>query len=360
MNNCPKCGSSVEQGEAFCRVCGTKLPVPETNFSNDTQQFQQVNQPEQTQMNNQTMNYQQSITNQSFQGFQQSQNDIMNDDVLNDILIDAYIGKNADRLKNEGFSWNTLFLGNFYVFYRKMWLLGFIWLICSFVALLFSNVNSIISYGINLVVWIFISIQFKKLYLKHVKKQVEKIKTKNPGKTKEQLIMRCSQKGGTSFWIPVVVLFILCFIGFCVGFAVGIMERSYYEKYTSTINNPSGVIGDLYVKIPSNFTNIYSSDRVKSFTLFSGSDHCTLYLNAAYGGTYNYDVKQYLEKMATKLESSEISKKTINNNSWYYGQGYGSYFYSTLHNGVIYMVEIDMYEGCSSEYNTIISSLKFN
>ena len=40
MNNCPNCGSNVNSGEAFCRMCGTKMPVSQTNFSNNTQQPQ--------------------------------------------------------------------------------------------------------------------------------------------------------------------------------------------------------------------------------------------------------------------------------------------------------------------------------
>ena len=68
MNNCPNCGSTVNQGEAFCRMCGTKLPLPQNNiFNNNTQQPEQfVNQPQQ--MNNQNVNFE-----QSYQNFNQTQ-----------------------------------------------------------------------------------------------------------------------------------------------------------------------------------------------------------------------------------------------------------------------------------------------
>lgn len=48
MNNCPNCGSSVNQGDAFCKVCGTKLPLPQNNISNNTQQFQGVSNQQQS------------------------------------------------------------------------------------------------------------------------------------------------------------------------------------------------------------------------------------------------------------------------------------------------------------------------
>ena len=42
MNNCPNCGANVNSDEAFCRVCGTKIAVPQNNFNN-TQQNQEMN-----------------------------------------------------------------------------------------------------------------------------------------------------------------------------------------------------------------------------------------------------------------------------------------------------------------------------
>ena len=49
MNNCPNCGANINSGEAFCGVCGTKIAVPQNNFSNNTQSTQQIS----NQFNNQ-------------------------------------------------------------------------------------------------------------------------------------------------------------------------------------------------------------------------------------------------------------------------------------------------------------------
>lgn len=59
MNNCPNCGANVNSGEAFCKVCGTKIAMSQNNFFNSTQQFQQVN--------TQGINSQQQIVNTNLQ-----------------------------------------------------------------------------------------------------------------------------------------------------------------------------------------------------------------------------------------------------------------------------------------------------
>ena len=43
MNNCPNCGSNINQGEAFCRNCGTKMTIPQNNIMNNMQQPQPIN-----------------------------------------------------------------------------------------------------------------------------------------------------------------------------------------------------------------------------------------------------------------------------------------------------------------------------
>ena len=39
MNNCPNCGSSLNAGDAFCGICGAKIPLPQNNgYSNGMMQ----------------------------------------------------------------------------------------------------------------------------------------------------------------------------------------------------------------------------------------------------------------------------------------------------------------------------------
>lgn len=143
-------------------------------------------------------------------------------------LIKAYIGKNADQLK-KGFSWNTIIFGFFYTLYRKMWLVGFCWLLIivgikTMPVLLDINLPSmtqlfknfdwyewwqitlvLLPYVINIIM----AFLFKKIYLRSVIKKVKCIKNENNGKTADELTKICNQKGGTTT-LPVIILVLIC------------------------------------------------------------------------------------------------------------------------------------------------------
>ena len=134
-----------------------------------------------------------------------------NNNVIDDYsLIDAYIGKNADKLRIGNFSGNTFFFGMMYVLYRKMWLLGITWLVLSMIINKFlPSYAGFLTGALNLTV----SLTFKSMYLKHVKEEVEKIKATNPEKTPEQLLEICRKKGGTTI-VPVIIACLLYAIAF--------------------------------------------------------------------------------------------------------------------------------------------------
>lgn len=107
MNNCPNCGSPRNQGDVFCKVCGTKLPSSQ-NIETNPQQYQQI-----TNQNINLTDYQKSndLQTNSNLNFQQNQNNTysINNEIDDEYLIDSYIGKNTDKLKKGNFSFNTLF-----------------------------------------------------------------------------------------------------------------------------------------------------------------------------------------------------------------------------------------------------------
>ena len=105
----------------------------------------------------------------------------------------------AVQLKG-GFSFCTLFFGYIYVFYRKMWLLGFIWLLISI--LLYNHFW--IALGLN----VFIAFCFKEIYLSYVDGKVRKIKEQYSNYSGSQLVYICSKKGGTTI-IPVIISVII-------------------------------------------------------------------------------------------------------------------------------------------------------
>ena len=371
MNNCPKCGTSSQQGDVFCRVCGAKLINDvsinttaevlnsEKNISSSNQNTISNEIQDTSTMPNATSN----INNN--QNINQS-NTIQIDEDQD--LIDAYINKNIPQLKDRNFSLCTFFFGFIYVLYRKMWLLGFAWLIIDLITSMFLSSLYVI---ISIIVKVIICIKFKDLYIKNVKEQVVKIKEENPNKTKEELINLCRKKGGTTI-IPVVVIVII-FILIIVA-CISIILNKIGEELNHTL--PKDIspeeIEALNVYIPSSFSTSdeFTSNNYRMYTMNKEGDFCTLSFRTTDGYLYENNAKTYLEKNIFYTASdkhSGISPVSINNNNWYYSyvtNSYGfDYYYAITKNEKIYEVEFnivnDTNKNCSKAHDTIINSLRF-
>ena len=373
MNNCPNCGSNINQGEAFCRNCGTKMPIPQNNIMNNMQQPQPINninnintQPT-IPMNNQQVNNG-PVTN--FDNPNINTSAVQRDYESNEVLIDAYIGKNADNLKNKGFSWCTFLFGFLYPLYRKMWLIGFGWFaINSIVNMFLSKLASLIT----LIVGIIASIQFKKWYLTHVEEEVNKIKTENPSKTQEELIAICKKKGGTTV-VPVIVAILIyggiMYYAFSAIFTAlnGNNPNNYNEpaSVNTNTNTGNGLVGNLDVTIPSTLTATTQSNTIASY--HTEDYKCSLMISGyAIASTYNNDAQAYLEKHVYYSASdtySGISNKTINGKTWNYvsvTKSYGTtHYYATIDGEKIYEIEFsENSDTCAPIHNAVVNSLRF-
>ena len=187
--NCPNCGFNVNENENFCRSCGTR--VRQINTNNLTNAENSINKP------NTGYDYHSQFQNvNNVQDINNPGNNYYTE------LIDAYIGKNADKIKSGKFSWPSFFFGVLYVLYRKMWLLWLIIIAIYAVASSIIPLPALIEYIIS---GIIIGLIFNKVYVNKVREKVEKIVRENPGKTKEELKAICSKKGGTTI-IPVLII----------------------------------------------------------------------------------------------------------------------------------------------------------
>lgn len=137
----------------------------------------------------------------------------------NNELVRAYVGEKYDKIKNSSFSLSTFFLGSLYLFYRKMYLYG--WLMMLLGPLAFIG-------------YIILAITFKDVYFKHVNKKVNKIKLKNNNLSIEELKNICSKKGGTSigmailniFGLFIILIITLLVLTFVLGTSFLIMFKS--------------------------------------------------------------------------------------------------------------------------------------
>lgn len=367
MINCPKCGSNVNQGEMFCRVCGAKI-VSQSIQPNQIGATPSDNQ--QVYAQNQYVPQQQQIMNNNVEYGTSNSSSYSNDETL----INAYIGKNADKLKNGGFSVNTLFFGNIYVLYRKMWMLGIVWFLVSMIISMFlSSLSSVLTIAAN----IFISTQFKKWYLKNVEEKVTKIKAENPNASYEQLLAICTKKGGTTI-IPVIIFLVLYIVAIgVIIFTVLENIDSVKKKYDNIYNNNSSVtgsgnIGNLSLTIPSSFEKgNYSSNSYLSYSLYDydSNDYCRIEVSTMNSRYYD-SINEYLEDNVYYTINdivSSVEQKNINSNNWIYmsvkNTNNTTYYYASDFNDKIYKIEFSINKDsgkCSSAYNSIINSLKFN
>ncbi len=338
--NCPKCGFFVNQGESFCRTCGSALQGQTENVAS-LHQSNPINvevhpvidlvpndQPSssdndilnilvgQTESNTSSiqpvaqdkinLNQQQPVVEQTIVNAQptnilsvteqiipnpipvvNNQSQIYSQQLstnnvpietslelavsLRDELVDIYISKNADSLKKGGTSVSAFFFGIFYVLYRKMWFIAILMIVINYISYMFlPSYFGYIVIGMEFL----IAFVFKRLYLRHVNKEVDKTMIENREKTSEQIKMICSKKGGTS------VGNIFAIIGLIFVAAVGWNVFDYYFNYQMISTE---VIGHKWISDNGSALYINSGDDYTFIWYEDDSNHSDNY----YQGTYN-------------------------------------------------------------------------
>ena len=307
--NCKNCNNPLNENDLFCGSCGTKVETTETTI-------------------------------------------LENNENIDDILLDAYIGKNADKIKEGGFSIPAFLLGSVYLFYRKMWLYGFGYIAIVLISDIFlSSISSFIS----IVIDVFLGLEFNKLYLKHAKNKINKIKEENFDKPKYLLEDICIKKGGTSalktFLIIVAYFVILFIIGLAFGTTSDSIENLEYEVSSIFMENPA------------------STDERKIYAVAKDEYACTLNITTTPAYIYE-DINEYLDTaffVTSNLEKTDITKKIIANEFWYTQEVKNNgtiYYYATEKDGYIYYINFDIKRDendmCSDAKTQLLESLKFN
>lgn len=182
---CRKCGNKLGNSERFYTRCGTKS---EENAINNTPQMFMYN----------------------------DINKNINNSISDGELIRAYIGSKESKMyykaiSKKGFNiWAYLFGGLYYA-YRKLFIASLIIIIINILIIYVLKLNYLLAF-----VNILYASLFYKIYGSHIEKQVDKIKKENPNSTGDELIRKCSKKGGISILFPIVILiisFVCSYIG---------------------------------------------------------------------------------------------------------------------------------------------------
>ena len=136
-------------------------------------------------------------------------------------LLEAYIGKNYNKITGKSFNWSAFFFGSLYVLYRKMYLYGFILMIFTNVISIFSlnvaNIDMRISnpalvlgalLAVNLIIGLGVALTFNSMYLNYCMGKINDIREQYKN-DKEKIIDSCKKKGGTNLLVAIILSLVL-------------------------------------------------------------------------------------------------------------------------------------------------------
>lgn len=311
--NCPNCRQQVEDKVKFCPKCGHEINMQE-----------------------------------------------INDNITDDDLINAYIGKNQSKILNQKISINALLLGPYYLLYRKMYLLGIIVLLLQLILGFIPNL--IVETILIIIINILIAVKFSNIYKSHVTKQIDKIKLQNQDKTKSELLQIIASKGGTILIIPILAAVIFP----VVVYLVFLLTNNIYSK------NDAGKVENLSVNLPSELTfyEKYSSDHFKQYYIENDKDNCEVNIVASDSAAllYKGEEKSWLESniyLTPNDQYNGIEEKMINNKKWYTATVISNdekdYYYYIIDGSMGYEVKIEIRKDsgiCTKVNKEISESLK--
>lgn len=339
---CQKCGNEFSGENAVCPKC---------NYKNDTSYLKYL-QDDQVKANLNFYNdNKESFKNQTATLSINSAAGVLVEPNLEYLL--AYIGDNYDSFQKGGFSWCCFFFGDFYLIYRKLylvWGLKFLIRIALFLSILVLYINSnfemswliLLLFFFDFVVEILPSFLFKSFYYKYASSKVNQILKANPNMSKKELLDICQKKGGTSI-ITAVIFFLILFWSSNLFSSVS----EYMVKNETRIRNltfQSTNYLDLDSSYPANFERIIL-------------DEC--YIRVATVQNDSRTLERYIQEDIFKTNLSTI---TINDYNWkYYKEGNKNYYY-TENNGVYYKLITEVKNDnfvCKKSIDTVLDSLQF-
>ena len=263
---------------------------------------------------------------------------------INDRYVTAFIGNGVDSYKKGGISFSYLFLGEYYLLYRKMYLLFFIKYAVS-VLLLIATIGCVVANNRQGILMCFLGyfiIQLgpiffiKRYYMHHVESSIKKIIENNKDKSESEIIKICSQKGGTDLLIPVAIIVLSSMI-------------------TTRVNNMSLMktrdvsIRDLHVKA-TNYLNL-DVDYYENFSI-NNKNECFVTAKTELSDDSEINDKS----------SSGLVDKKINNHTWRYINYDGTDYYYTSYKDYSYMITTRNVNSkqCKKSIDIFINSMNFD
>lgn len=346
---CLRCGSKVEDNQEYCPHCGA-------NIKEELNRYNYIPKTEETNTNKEK-EMEKKLKPSHEDQYQYSIKYSYGND---EDLIKAYIGNNYEKFKKNKFSLPTFFFGPLYFFYRKLYLLGLIWIIA--ISIFWLNPIFLI------IITVALSTTFSTIYLAEVKRRIKKIKLENKNLGDSTLLEICSKKGGVN---RLVFLAIIPLILIAIG-TINLLLEEYREEKPLT-KEESYKIENISYTIPKGFVKSkYETDTYKFYSYIKDLEYCSISFNI-YDYDYLYKEDYTMEKyLNTHLDNNteEIISTpqtiTINNEIWTHINKYDDYetedFYILKKNNKFYEINTSAdtdSTSCKEKFQKVINSLTY-
>ena len=149
-------------------------------------------------------------------------------------LINAYVGKNHQKIVHKRFNFAALFFSGVYYFYRKMTVLGLLLLLINAVLLKYFPIGL-------LILAILCGICTNKIYVNHVKNKVEQLQKRNMDAGLSTLLLMCEKDGGTNSSMIVVAILLSGAISFGLN---KIGTEIDFDKLLGSLKDKGGEVID--------------------------------------------------------------------------------------------------------------------
>ena len=267
--------------------------------------------------------------------------------------IEAYIGKNYDKIMNSSFSWPTFLISIIYFFYRKLWLYAIIYYIISFIiTLIFDTIFKMptITSLISVIYSFIVAKKFKDLYLYKINRDIKKIRMST--NDEKEILEKIKKKGGVSniaLIISIVIYSVILIISY----------KEEYERISNILNNTGDIteekVTNIQYNVPEGFVNNYESNTYSSYKYTDEENDCNFIIQTM---NNNYDNEEtYLKNV---YQANNIESIVINNNTWYYFNEENTYIYALIYEDKLYTLNyyINIDSGvCSSSLNDLTNTL---
>ena len=267
--------------------------------------------------------------------------------------IEAYIGKNYDKIMNSSFSWPTFLVSIIYFLYRKLWLYALIYYIINFlITLIFDSIFNMptITSLISVIYSFIVAKKFKDLYLYKINRDIKRIRMST--NNEEEILEKIKKKGGVSN-IALIIALVVYLVVFIITF------KEEYERISNILNNTGDIteekVTNIQYNVPEGFVNNYESNTYSSYKYIDEENDCNFIVQTMNNAYDNEEA--YLKNV---YQANNIESIVINNNTWYYFNEENTYIYALIYEDKLYTLNyyINIDSGvCSSSLNDLTNTL---